>query len=283
MAVSRGRPCPGVCHHYSSAAQGAVTSAEMTDGDDGTETAGAPAPGFRAGRVVQCSTDGATACAPARGVWRRASQPPGPCTPGEETDRNGATGDVRAGREDADRHQRPRHVGAHPEPGEARWARLDSADGTGTGAFPRLARAPANVTTAGRPALDARIRQGAVLPPPPGFGEGRRDGGHAGGVAAVGTHRWGTRHRHAGQSKAYRASKEELTFVAFYPDCRHQVTPVRSGYRATLTFNLLSATESPAPEADPATELAHCLTEHFTTPATPRYGSRDLGLPNRLV
>src|SRR4051812_30023449 len=88
---------------------------------------------------------------------------------------------------------------------------------------------------------------------------------------------------HAGQSKAYRASKEELTFVAFYPDCRHQVTPVRSGYRVTLTFNLLSATESPAPEADPATELAHCLTEHFTTPATPRYGSRDLGLPNRLV
>ncbi len=88
---------------------------------------------------------------------------------------------------------------------------------------------------------------------------------------------------HAGQSNAYRASKEELTFVAFYADCRHQVTPVRSGYRVTLTFNLLSAAETPAPEADPATELVHCLTEHFTTPATPRYGSRDLGPPNRLV
>ena len=45
------------------------------------------------------------------------------------------------------------------------------------------------------PALDAGVRQGAVLPPPPGLGEGRRDGGHAGGVAAVGAHRWGTRHR----------------------------------------------------------------------------------------
>jgi 2OG-Fe(II) oxygenase superfamily len=88
---------------------------------------------------------------------------------------------------------------------------------------------------------------------------------------------------HAGQSNAYRASKEELTFVAFYADCRHQVTPVRSGYRVTLTFNLLSAAETPAPEADPATELVHCLTEHFTTPATPRYGSRDLAPPNRLV
>jgi hypothetical protein len=88
---------------------------------------------------------------------------------------------------------------------------------------------------------------------------------------------------HAGQSNAYRASKEELTFVAFYADCRHQVTPVRSGYRVTLTFNLLSAAETPAPETDPASELVHCLTEHFTTPATLRYGSRDLGPPNRLV
>ncbi|CAM3395379.1 2OG-Fe(II) oxygenase [Kibdelosporangium persicum] len=88
---------------------------------------------------------------------------------------------------------------------------------------------------------------------------------------------------HAGKSTSYRASKEELTFVAFYADCRHQVTPVRSGYRVTLTFNLLSSTETPTPEASPATELAHCLTEHFTTPVTPRYATRDLGLPNRLV
>jgi 2OG-Fe(II) oxygenase superfamily len=88
---------------------------------------------------------------------------------------------------------------------------------------------------------------------------------------------------HAGESTAYRASKKELTFVAFYADCPHQVTPVRSGYRVTLTFNLLCGTETPAPEAGPAIELAHCLTEHFTTPATPRYGGRDLGLPNRMV
>src|SRR4051794_22094493 len=88
---------------------------------------------------------------------------------------------------------------------------------------------------------------------------------------------------HAGQSNAYRASKEELTFVAFYADCRHQVTPVRSGYRVTLTFNLLSAPATPAPEPDPTTGLVQCLTEHLTTPATPRYGDRDLDPPNRLV
>jgi hypothetical protein len=88
---------------------------------------------------------------------------------------------------------------------------------------------------------------------------------------------------HGGASNAYRASKNELTFVAFYADCHHQVKPVRSGYRVTLTFNLLAAVEPPAQAADPAAELAHCLTEHFTMPATPQYGGRDLGPPNRMV
>ncbi len=88
---------------------------------------------------------------------------------------------------------------------------------------------------------------------------------------------------HRGESATYRASREELTFVAFYADCRHQVTPVRSGYRVTLTFNLLADVETAAAEPDPVGALAHCLTEHFTTPATPRYGGRDLDPPNRLV
>jgi 2-oxoglutarate-Fe(II)-dependent oxygenase superfamily protein len=88
---------------------------------------------------------------------------------------------------------------------------------------------------------------------------------------------------HAGESRTYRASREDLTLVAFYSDCRHEVTPVRSGYRVTLTFNLLAVAETPAPEAGPVTELAGCLTEHFTTPATPRFGGRDLDPPNRLV
>jgi hypothetical protein len=88
---------------------------------------------------------------------------------------------------------------------------------------------------------------------------------------------------HAGESTVFRASKEELTFVAFYADCRHQVTPVRSGYRVALTFNLLSGPQTPVQQAGPVPELAHCLTEHFSTPVTPRYGSRDLGPPNRLV
>ncbi|WP_406169286.1 2OG-Fe(II) oxygenase [Streptomyces sp. NBC_00996] len=88
---------------------------------------------------------------------------------------------------------------------------------------------------------------------------------------------------HAGKSVTYRASKDELTLVAFYADCRHQVTPVRSGYRHTLTFNLLANAAPPTVDTGPAAEPARCLTEHFSRPAAPRYGSRDLAPPNRLV
>jgi 2-oxoglutarate-Fe(II)-dependent oxygenase superfamily protein len=88
---------------------------------------------------------------------------------------------------------------------------------------------------------------------------------------------------HAGESISHRASKTDLTFVAFYSDCRHEVTPVRSGYRVTLTFNLLADAETPALEGGLVPELAHYLTKHFTTRVTSRYGNHDLGLPNRLV
>jgi len=88
---------------------------------------------------------------------------------------------------------------------------------------------------------------------------------------------------HGGESVTYRTSKEELSFVAFYADCRHEVKPVKSGYRVTLTLNLLADSETDAHGAGPAADLAHCLTEHFTTPATRRYGRTNLGPPNRLV
>jgi hypothetical protein len=88
---------------------------------------------------------------------------------------------------------------------------------------------------------------------------------------------------HAGNRRTYRASKQELTLVAFYADCRHQVTPVKSGHRVTLTFNLLCDAEAPEQAAEPATELARCVTEHFTEPATPWCGGRSLAPPGRLV
>src|SRR5438034_6664209 len=45
---------------------------------------------------------------------------------------------------------------------------------------------------------------------------------------------------HGGESVTYGVPKEELSFVAFYADCRHEVKPVKSGHRVTLTLNLLA-------------------------------------------
>ncbi|HSH61103.1 MAG TPA: 2OG-Fe(II) oxygenase, partial [Acidimicrobiales bacterium] len=96
---------------------------------------------------------------------------------------------------------------------------------------------------------------------------------------------------HGGEVATYRSSKESLSFVAFYADCRHQIRPVKSGYRVVLTYNLLldgetvtAATTEAAPGAVDA--LAQCLDEHFTTPVpSPRrfLGDARTDPPNRLV
>lgn len=73
--------------------------------------------------------------------------------------------------------------------------------------------------------------------------------------------------RHRGQTATYRGSKKALSFVAFYSDCRHEVKPVRSGYRVVLTYNLLLGAETATSALDPDPELlgglARCLDEHF--------------------
>lgn len=88
---------------------------------------------------------------------------------------------------------------------------------------------------------------------------------------------------HAGHECAYRASKTDLTLVAFYADCLHEVTPVRSGYRVTLTFNLLAEPGASAEVSGPLAELTHSLDRHFGSPVKPRYGSCESDPPNRLV
>lgn len=86
-----------------------------------------------------------------------------------------------------------------------------------------------------------------------------------------------------GAERTYRGSRDDLVLVAFYADRRHEVRPVRSGYRVTLAFNLMLTSAAPETAAGPVEQAAHCLTEHFTSPATSRYGDRDLGEPTRLV
>ncbi len=88
----------------------------------------------------------------------------------------------------------------------------------------------------------------------------------------------------AGSEQAYGGSRNDLVLVAFYADRRHEVRPVRSGYRVALTFNLLLAgPNSNSETGGRVAEASSCLTEHFTTRAVSKYGGRDLGAPRRLA
>ncbi len=89
---------------------------------------------------------------------------------------------------------------------------------------------------------------------------------------------------HGGQSRTYRhVDRDRVVFVAFYADCLHEVRPVRTGRRVTLTFNLLVAREPEPGVADPDEELAELLREHFATPVTRPWSESTLPPPNRLV
>ena len=86
--------------------------------------------------------------------------------------------------------------------------------------------------------------------------------------------------------KAYRGSRDSLSLVAFYADCQHEVLKLKSGYRITLTYNLMLRGDT-APrgegEAGTAAELAGLLREHFGTPATTSWGGLRADPPARLV
>jgi 2OG-Fe(II) oxygenase superfamily len=90
---------------------------------------------------------------------------------------------------------------------------------------------------------------------------------------------------HNQEQAAYRGSKKELSLVAFYADCRHEVLKVKSGYRITLTYNLLLHGDASRPEGDDGTvaELADLLREHFSTPVPRYYSGPATDPPSRLV
>ena len=90
---------------------------------------------------------------------------------------------------------------------------------------------------------------------------------------------------HNEEWKAYRGSKTALSLVAFYADCRHEVLKVTSGYRITLTYNLLlhGDTSCPAGDGGTAAELTDLLREHFSTPVPRYYGGPAADPPNRLA
>jgi predicted 2-oxoglutarate/Fe(II)-dependent dioxygenase YbiX len=90
---------------------------------------------------------------------------------------------------------------------------------------------------------------------------------------------------HNEEWKAYRGSKTVLSLVAFYADCRHEILKVKSGYRVTLTYNLLLRGDTSRLEGDErtVTELAGLLREHFSTPVPRYYRGSAADPPNRLA
>src|SRR6266851_5406152 len=81
---------------------------------------------------------------------------------------------------------------------------------------------------------------------------------------------------HNEEWKAYRGSKTALSLVAFYADCRHEVLKVTSGYRITLTYNLLRTAAGKA-GCEAVLALADVKTTHGAFPADEGYGYRRRG------
>ena len=90
---------------------------------------------------------------------------------------------------------------------------------------------------------------------------------------------------HGGETATCRGSDKALTFFAFYADCRHEVRPVKEGYRVALTYNLLLEGEaSPETRATGQEDaLARAVRDYFET-ARPRNWRRpEEAPPDRLV
>lgn len=86
---------------------------------------------------------------------------------------------------------------------------------------------------------------------------------------------------HNGEKVTYQGSATRLTFLAFYADCRHEVQPVREGYRVALTYNLVrtAAGDRSEPELEPGRvdALSEAVDAYFSTP---RGLSRDVARPS---
>jgi hypothetical protein len=93
--------------------------------------------------------------------------------------------------------------------------------------------------------------------------------------------------QHHEETKVFRGPEQgptDLSLLAFYADCHHEVQPVTSGYRIALTYHLFC--EGPArlvaghlPAVD---RLAACVQAHFSTPLPHRW-EKTAEVPDRLV
>ena len=88
---------------------------------------------------------------------------------------------------------------------------------------------------------------------------------------------------HLDEQVTVRGSVRQLTFAAFYADCRHEVRPVRSGYRLALTYNIIVEGNTEAVLPKTLVALNASIRRFFEQPTLSRLGGRELSPPDRLV
>lgn len=88
---------------------------------------------------------------------------------------------------------------------------------------------------------------------------------------------------HLDEQVTVRGSARQLTFAAFYADCRHEVRPVRSGYRLALTYNIIVEGNTEAVLPKTLVALNASIRRFFEQPTLSRLGGRELSPPDRLV
>jgi 2OG-Fe(II) oxygenase superfamily len=94
--------------------------------------------------------------------------------------------------------------------------------------------------------------------------------------------------KHHDEKIELRGPHSELSLVAFYADCHHEVRPVKNGYRVVLTYNLLLSATGKRVEA-PAFDqtlgrLESCVREFFEPGSAASFpGARPEPPPDRLV
>lgn len=99
---------------------------------------------------------------------------------------------------------------------------------------------------------------------------------------------------HHKEKKTFRGANrgpKDLSLLAFYADCHHEVKPIASGYRVVLTYQLhyrpgaAPVTRVPqSPSGSAAVDhLAESVRAYFSTPEARGYGNADPQRPDRLI
>ncbi len=92
---------------------------------------------------------------------------------------------------------------------------------------------------------------------------------------------------HGGKTVTVKASKKaakEVTLVAFYADCRHEVTPLEAGHRVVLSYNLVAKGGTAEALTFETGTLEDAVERYFATPKPePSYSRWEPPKPDRLV